>query len=100
MTQVVKHPHEDDEIERLAQLRDVPHRHAEELDACSLDIRSKAGLPKVTFIGVNAKDTSGPATLHLQGVEAAIAADVEHALTGQVAWNCIAEASKLHLRVV
>ena len=45
------------------------------------DLGGEARLGEVARIGVDSHDPPRPPSLHLQGVEAGVAADVEHART-------------------
>ncbi len=100
MAKVVEHTHEEDEVELLADAVDVVDVHLGELDLDADDARREARLLEVGLIGVDAEHARGAAALHLDRVEAAVAADVEHSLAAQVARERVLEALELDARIV
>jgi hypothetical protein len=82
MAQVVEHAHEQHEVEALAELGDVVDRQLAELDVGALHLGGEAGLLQVAVVEIDTQHAVGAATFHLDGVEAAVAADIQHALAG------------------
>ena len=83
VAEVIEDAHEEHEIEPLAEGGQLVHRHLAEFDARPGDFGRKAGLREIPVVGVDAEDPGGAAPLHLDGIEAGIAADVEHAPAGE-----------------
>ena len=100
VAQVVEHAHEEHEVEALAQRADVVDGQLAELDVEPGDLGGEAGLGQVVVVEVDAEHALGAAPLHLDRVEAAVAADVEHGLAGEVRRDRVGERSPLHRRVV
>ena len=100
VAQVVEHAHEEHEVEPLAQRADVVDRELAELDLEPSHLGGEARLGEVALVAVDAEHARGAAPLHLDGVEAGVAADVEHGLAGQVGRDRVGEAPPLHRRVV
>ena len=84
VAQVIKHAHEEHDVEALAQRADVVDRELAELDVEPADLGGKARLRQVVVVEVDAEHPLGPAPLHLDRVEAAVAADIEHGLAGEI----------------
>jgi hypothetical protein len=84
VAEVVEHAHEDDEVEALPEAGDVVDVEAAELDVEAGGLGGEAGLGEVALVAVHPEDAGGAAALHLEGVEAAVAADVEDGLAGEV----------------
>src|SRR5690606_3876051 len=100
MAQVIEHAHEDHEVEPLAELRDRVHVELTQLDLVTEHLGRELSLREVARIGVDADDARGASALHLERVEPGVAADVEHALTGEIRRQRIGEALELRARVV
>jgi hypothetical protein len=98
--QVIEHAHEQDDVEALAQGPDVVDGALSELDVLPCHPGGKARLFEVPGVGIEPEHARGPAPLHLDGVEASVATDVQHALAGQVGRQRVAEAAPLHGRIV
>ena len=96
IAQVVEDAHEDHVVELAGKLVDVVHRALLELDLQPQGRGGKAGLIEITVVNVHAEHPSGAALLHLDGIEAAVAADIEHAGARQGPWG-IAGAICFHL---
>jgi hypothetical protein len=100
MAQVVKDTHEQDEIETLAQSSHVVDRKLAELDLGAGDLGRELGLGQIVGIGVDRDHALGAAPLHRDGVETAIAADVEHRAAGEILGQRVREPLPLHVRIV
>ena len=64
---------------RLAERADVVDRELPELDVEAEHLGGEARLREVILVEIDAEHALGAAPLHLDRVEAAIAADIEHA---------------------
>ena len=64
---------------------DVVDRKLLELDVEPLDLGGEARLGEIIGVEVDADHPRGAAALHLQRIEAAVAADVEHGLASEIA---------------
>src|SRR5216683_1614078 len=86
MPQVVEHAHEDDKVESLPtnQAVDVVHVALNEVDLQAELGTCEACLTQIGIVVVDPEHSARAAALHLERVEAAIAADVEDALAGQI----------------
>ena len=100
MPQMIKHPHEDHEVEAFAQGPDVIDRKLAELDAGAQSLGREPRLSQVIRIGVDPEHPFGTAPFHLDRVETAIAADVEHAHSGETLGQHVGEAAKLDAGIV
>ncbi len=78
MPEVVQNSHEEDDIKGSSQLRDVINGHALPGDVYFFDFRRKPGLRQITGILINPEHRCGAELAALYGVEAGIAADIEH----------------------
>ena len=92
MAQVIEHAHEEHEVEPLAERADVVDRQLAELDVEPVDLGGEAGLREIVLVEIDAEHALGAAPLHLDRVEAAVAADIEHGLAGQVRRDRVGEA--------
>src|SRR5215218_3117463 len=97
---MIKHAHEDHEVELFAELPDVIGRHLAEFDLETVDVGCEFGLREVFFVGIKAEHALGAPTLHFHGVEACIAADVENGLALQIVRDDISETTPFDPRVV
>ena len=70
---------------------DVVDGQMAELDVEPGHLGGEAGLRKVVVVEIDAEHARGAAPLHLDRVEAAIAADVEHALAAEIGRNGVGE---------
>jgi hypothetical protein len=84
MAQVIKHAHEEHEIEFLSQLGDVINRELAKLDIDFERFRNKTRLPQITFIEINAENAVCATPFHLDAVKPGVAADIEHAFAGKI----------------
>jgi hypothetical protein len=80
VAQVVEHPHEEHHVELLTKPGNVVDRHLLEFDVVPGHLRGKSGLRQVARVEVYSHHALSAASLHLDGVEAAIATDIEHGL--------------------
>ena len=87
--QVVEHAHEQHDVEALVEPTDLEHRQLAQLDVDAADLGGEAGLREVALVAVDAEHALGATALHLDGIEAAVAADVEDGAAGRscgMAW--------------
>src|SRR5205085_1225088 len=92
VAEVIEHAHEDDHVELLAEFADIVDIHFAELDVVVADdAGGEAALFEIRLIAVDGYDARGAALLHLDRVEAGVAADIEHRLAGQVGRNGVRE---------
>src|SRR5690348_17140646 len=92
MAKVIEHAHEQDDVETLADRADVIHREWTKFDIETGNARGKARLIEITLVAIDAQHPRGTASLHLDGIEAAVAANVEDALAGEILRDLVAEA--------
>src|SRR4051812_29008805 len=92
MAQVVKNAHEEHHIKPLVEASNIEDGELSKLDVMSCHLRGKARLSQIHIIKIDPDDPAGAALLHLDGIEASVAADIEHRLAGQILWNCVGEA--------
>jgi hypothetical protein len=89
MAQVVEHAHEDHEIELLTQRADIVDRQVAELDIIDTECRGgKTRLRQIAVVAIDAEHAVRATPLHLDRIEAGVAADVEHALAGEIGRQC------------
>src|SRR5207253_531382 len=100
VAKVVEHPHEDDEVEALAQSADIVDVGLRELDVVMAErLGGEPRLGEVALVAVNAEHARGAAALHLDRIETRVAADVEHALAGDVG-QFAGEPAELGARII
>ena len=78
---------------RSLQLRDVVDIELAELDIGAVDLGGETGLREVLRVGIDSDHARGAAPLHLEGIEAGIAADIEHGLAAEVGRDGVLESS-------
>ena len=71
-----------------------------ELDVVRPDLGGEACLGQIVLVEVDAEHARRAAPLHLDRVEAAVAADVEHGLAGEVLGQGLGEAAELHVGII
>jgi hypothetical protein len=84
MPQVVENAHEKHHVEALAERSQVVDGELAELDVMARGLSREAGLGEIRIVEIDAQNPARPALLHLDRVEAAVAADVEHGFARQV----------------
>src|SRR4051812_19000664 len=88
MPQMVEHAEEQHQIKLLiAKLPQVVHVELPQLDVQPELLARELRLRQVDRVMVHAEHADRAAPLHLERVEAAVAADVEHRLSGEVRWH-------------
>src|SRR5438309_7123214 len=96
MPQMVEHAHENHEVELLSQATDFINVELRELDVVEAQrFCRKPRLRKIALVAVDTEHATGAAALHLDRIEAGVAADVEYALAGKVLRQLRREAAKL-----
>src|SRR5438477_9116179 len=97
---MVKHAKKQHDIETLADRGDVIDGQLGELNVEPGDLRGKPRLPKIAVVAVNRDHAGGAAALHLERVESAVAADVEHRPAAQIGRDCVREATPFDRRII
>ncbi len=100
MAQVVEHAQEQHDVEALAERGNVVDGELAELDLGAADLGGEARLGEVAFVGVDSHHAVRAAPLHLDRVEAGVAADIEHGLAAQVRRERVGEVTPLDGGVV
>ena len=100
VAQVVEHPEEEHEVEALVEGGDVVDRELAELDVHAAHLGGEARLGEIAVVEIHGDHPVGAAPLHLDGVEAGVAADVEHGPPAQVARHRLGEVRPLVRRIV
>src|SRR3954453_9198896 len=99
--QVVEDPHENHEVELLAERRNVIDVELHEFDVAEIqDFGGKPRLREVALVAVYAQHPARATALHLDRIEARVAADIEHALAAEVARQVRREAAELRARII
>src|ERR1019366_7412634 len=96
IAKVIEHPHEDDEIKLSRNLVHLVDAALFQLDLQPQGARSQAGLLQIAVADIDAEHPAGSSLLHLQGVEAAVAADVQHRGAAQIQRNRRRDMPPLH----
>src|SRR5512132_3809733 len=81
---MIQYAHQQHDIEPFAEPGDVIDGQLAELDLDLADLCGEASLPEIAVTGIEPDDARGPAPLHLDRVEAGVAANVENGHAGQV----------------
>src|SRR5215216_4013764 len=100
MSQMIKHAHEDHEIEFFTELPDVISRHLAEFDLETIDVGRESGLGQVFIVGIEAEHALRAPALHFHGVEARIAADIENGLALQIVRDDASKTTPFDLRII
>src|SRR3954466_9341990 len=100
MSQVIKHAHEQDYVEALAERCDLIDGQIAELDVAATNLAGKASLRQILLIRINPEHACGAAGLHFNGIEPRVATNVENSVSPQVARNRMREAAPLQRRVI
>ena len=100
MAQMIENAQKQDDVEPLADAAHVVNRELTELDLDPGDLGGEGGLGQIVGIGIDGHDPLGAAALHLDGVEAAVAADVEHGLAGEIGRDGVREALPFDVGIV
>ena len=98
--QVVKNPHEQNQIESLPKLAHLINREPLEIDVQAADLGGETGLGEIQLTLIDAQHTLGAPAFHLEGVEPGVASDVENGLASEISGDRVSEAPPLHARVV
>ncbi len=100
MAQMIEHAEEQHDVEPLLESSDLIDRQLAEFDVETVDLGGELRLVEIVLVEIDAEHPSGAAPLHLDGVEPAIAADVEHARAGKIGRQRMAELPPFVLRIV
>src|SRR5699024_4246258 len=100
VAQMVENAHEQHHVETLAQCRHVIDRKIAELDRAAAAPGRKTRLGEIEIVGIDSQDALRAPTLHLDRVEARIAAYVENGLAGEITRDRMGEFAPLQRRVV
>ncbi len=96
MPQVVQDAHEEHQIESLLERGQVVDGHLAQIDVEPGNLRGQPGLREVPRVAVDAEHAVGAAPLHLERVEACVAAYVQHRAAAQVCRDGMGEPPPLH----
>src|SRR4051812_27540482 len=97
---MVENAHKKNDVETFPQPRHVVDRHIAELNRHATYLGGERRLAQIAWVAIDTDDAVGATPLHLEGVEARIAADVEGGHPCQVGWNGIGEAAPFEVRIV
>ena len=97
---MVENAQEQHEVEALGQRGHVVDRELREFDVNAHHLRGEAGLAQIGVISVDAQHPRRTPPLHLDRVEAAVAADIEHSAPAQIGRQRMREAAPFDRRVV
>src|SRR5258708_30112833 len=97
---MIEHTEKKHDIELLVKCSDVIDGHLCKLDFDAYDISSKARLPQIVGIDIHSQHTCRAARLHLERIEAGIAAYVENRTAAEIGRDRIGEAAPLDCRIV
>src|SRR5438477_10375935 len=100
MAKMIKHAHEDHEIELFAELADVVGRELPKFDLQSAHAGRELRLLQIFVLGIQPEHAIGSAALHLHGVKTGVTADVENRFARQTVGNDMAKSSPFHCGVV
>ena len=100
MAQMVEHAEKQHDIESLFQSGEIVDGELQEFDLDADDLCGKAGLPEIGPIDIDTEHARRTAPLHLDRVEAAVAADIEHGSAAQIGRQRMPKAAPFHRRVV
>src|SRR5512140_1447926 len=98
--QVIENAHEDDEVELPLDFSDFVDGTPLKLDLEAQGSRCVAALVQVTLIHIDPEHPVRTAALHLNGVETAIAPNIENRSTGQIFRDGALYVFPLHAREV
>src|SRR5947209_8415146 len=87
MAQVVQHAKKKNDIELLTELLHVVNGEFAKFDFAAERLGGESRLGQISVVEINRDYAVGAAPFHLDAVEAAIAADIQHRLTAQVRRN-------------
>src|SRR3989440_10071336 len=96
MPQMIKDPEKQNDIELLAKLVHVIDREFSKFDVQPERVGCEMCLRQISLVEINAKHAIGSAPFHLNAVEAAVATDIEYAVTSQIGGNRVLESFPLH----
>src|SRR5437016_2313878 len=100
MSQVVQHAHEKHDVKPLSQGGNVVDGQLAKLDVDAGDFRGEPRLGEVPAVGVDADHAVGVAALHLDRVEAGVAADIENGLAAKVPGYGVRKPAPFDRRIV
>src|ERR1051326_2977035 len=100
VSQMVKDPEEQHEVEALAECADVIDRELREFDIEAAHLSREARLPEIALVVIDREHARRAAPLHFQRIEPGIAADIEDGLAGEVGRDRIREMPPLYRRIV
>ncbi len=81
---MIEDAHEQHQVEALPQLRYFVDGQVTKLDVKPEHFDCEARLREIDFVVIDAEYTAGAAALHLDGIKAAVAADVENGFSGEI----------------
>ena len=92
---MIEHAHEQHDVEPFLQLGHVIDGELAKLNLEAADLGGEPRLVEIVLVEIDPEHPPGAAPLHLERVEAGIAADVEHACPAQVGGKCVANCRHL-----
>src|SRR2546430_17327302 len=98
MPQMIKDPKKQNDIELLAKLVHVIDREFSKFDVQPERVGCEMCLRQISLVEINAKHAISSAPFHLNAVEAAVATDIEYAVTSQIGGERLPESVPLHHR--
>ena len=101
MPQMVQHAHEDHEVEPLPDRAHIVDVELGELDIVIAErFAREPGLREIALVAVDAEHARRAAALHLDRIEAGVAADVEHALARKILRQMRREAAEFRAWII
>src|SRR5688572_24668575 len=95
MPEVVKHAHENHEVELLTQRADLVNRQFSKLNIGLEHFCREPRLVQILVVEIHRNHAFGSPTFHFERVEAGIAANIQNALPGQIRRKGMGEVLKL-----
>src|SRR5438874_4496957 len=100
MAQVVQHAKKKNDIKLLTKLLHVVNGEFAKFDFAAERLRGKFCLGQISVVEIDRDDPVRAASFHLDAVEAAIAADIQHRLTAQVRRNRMLKSLPLYAWII
>src|ERR1043165_5759005 len=100
VSQMVKDPEEQHEVEAFAERADVIDRELREFDIEAAHLSREARLLEIALVVIDREHARRAAPFHFQRIEPRVAADIEDAFAREIGWDRIREMPPLHCRIV
>src|SRR5947209_6160390 len=98
--QVVEDPEEQNDIKLLTKRGHIINGELAKLDPGAAHLRRKPGLRQVNLVEINRHDALGAAPFHFDGIEPAVAPDIQDRLALEIGRYYVSKALPLVARVV